>query len=287
MAEVVLLFDIGGTKMRLATARDDRTVRTPRILPTPQAFTAGIETFVRTARELIGPDQLRAVAGGVAGPLDRGKTRLVNAPNLPQWVGQPLAEELSGALGVPVFLENDTAMVGLGEVVAGAGQGARIAVYLTVSTGVGGCRFVAGRIDESAMGFEPGHQILDLDGPLCPSCGVPGHLEAYISGRAFERRFGKPPSQITDPAIWDEAARLLAVGLNNTIVHWSPEVIVLGGGMFRTPGIVLDRVRAYLAETVKIFPTLPELRHAALGDVGGLRGALVYLAAVRGPIGGR
>jgi glucokinase len=53
---------------------------------------------------------------------------------------------------------------GLGEAVFGAGKGREIVVYMTISTGVGGARIVGGKIDASAMGFEPGHQIIDACG---------------------------------------------------------------------------------------------------------------------------
>jgi predicted NBD/HSP70 family sugar kinase len=147
---------------------------------------------------------------------------------------------------------------------------------MTVSTGVGGVRIVDGEIDKSAMGFEPGHQIIDADGTLCPECkSVPGYLERYVSGSAIEMRHGKKAYEIDDPGVWDEAARFLAYGLNNTIVHWSPDVVILGGSV--TGKIPLDKVRVYLADILKIFPEPPLIRKAVLGDFGGLYGALHFL----------
>lgn len=264
--------------MRLAVSKDGEGFNDPIIVKTPQDFNEGMSLFEKTARGLLGGEKIKAAAGGIAGPLDFEKTKLVNSPNLPGWAGKPLKENLRTLFDAPVYLENDAAIVGLGEVVAGAGKGARIAAYLTVSTGIGGARFIDDKIDRSAFGFEPGHQIIDLTEELCPTCGLSGHLEGHVSGAALEKRFGKKPYEITDSAIWEEMAQWLAYGLNNTIVHWSPEIVVLGGSMItKEPGISIDRVRFYLEKTLLIFPERPRLVKAFLGDVGGLHGALVLL----------
>ena len=274
-----LLFDIGGTKMRIAVSKDGESFAEPNIVSTPQDFEEGILTFQEIAKELTKGEKIEAIAGGIAGPLDKEKTMLLNSPNIPGWIKKPLKGELEKVLAAPVSLENDAALVGLGEAVYGAGKGSRIAVYITVSTGVGGSRFVDGKIDTSAMGFEPGHQIINFDDKtMCPGCKRQGHLEGYVSGTAVELKYGKKPYEIKDLEIWDELAKLLAIGLNNTIVHWSPDVVVLGGSMIvREPGISLDRVQHHLLEVMTIFPKPPLLKKAGLQDVGGLYGALAFL----------
>lgn len=274
-----ILFDIGGTNMRIAFSRDGETFETPKIVPTPKDFDSGMETFRRLSLELSGGEQITAAGGGIAGPLSRDRSTFLSSPNLAGWSGKPIKLKMEEALGVPVFVENDSAIVGLGEAVAGAGKGYEIVAYMTVSTGVGGVRIVNQKIDVSAMGFEPGHQIFDAGGALhATSVGGNGHdLEGYVSGTAISERYGKKPYEITEEAFWDEMAKLLAYGLNNTIVHWSPDVVVLGGSMMNKIGIPLDRVSLYLNGLLHIFPEMPVLVHSALADVGGLHGALAYV----------
>ncbi len=263
--------------MRIAVCKDGKTFGEPKIADTPLNFSDGISLFKKLAFELAAAGDIKAVAGGIKGALDRGKEKLVSAPVIIDWIGKPLKEELSKVYNVPIFIENDSALVGLGEAVYGAGKGYSIVAYITVSTGVGGVRIVNGKIDRSAMGFEPGHQLIDYNGPLCSYCKVPGHLEAYVSGSAFEERYGKIPYEITDEKIWDEAARFLAYGLNNTIVHWSPDVVVVGGSMMKEIGIPIERVRFHLKNILPFFPELPAIEKAALGDSGGLYGALALI----------
>lgn len=275
-----LLFDIGATKMRFAISRDGKRFLDPKIVPTPKTFEEGVSLFRETAEELSKGEKIIQAAGGIAGPLNKERTRLVASPNLPAWIARPLKRELEVAARSPVFIENDTDMVGLGEVYHGAGRAHDIVAYITVSTGVGGSRFIEGRIDKSAFGFEPGHQIIDASGSLYPAARNDGAntLEDLVSGKAFEKRYHKKPFEIIDLDIWEQAARWLAYGLNNTIVHWSPDIIVLGGSMMTgAPGIQIDRVEFHLHTIVKIFPVLPKLEKSQLGDEGGLWGALVYL----------
>lgn len=268
-----ILFDIGGTKMRVVSADHEKFLDAPVVVSTPKNFDEGVEVLKRIIDNLATKHPVTAIVGGIAGPLNPEKTMLIKSPNLGGWIDKPLKQALSTAYKAPVVLENDSALVGLGEAHFGAGRGKSIVAYITVSTGVGGARIVDGTIDESAIGFEPGHQIIDPDNSLCPTCEG-NDLEAYVSGTAVAKRYGKEPYEIHDDAVWDELAKFLAYGLNNTIVHWSPDVIVLGGSMMKEVGIPVPAVKKHLAEIMKIFPELPAIEKAELGDFGGLYGAL-------------
>ncbi|HEX9608693.1 MAG TPA: ROK family protein [Candidatus Paceibacterota bacterium] len=269
------LFDIGGTKTRIAFSSDGEIFEEPVIIETPQTFEEGIEVIARTVKDLSKGREVRAVVGGIAGPLNQLRTELVRAPHLQNWVGRPIQKALSESVEARVFLQNDSALVGLGEARFGAGNGNTIVAYITVSTGVGGVRIVDGQIDRGQFGFEPGHQIINANDN---SDDALIDLDGTISGEAIERRFGKKPYEISQSdALWDELARWLAIGLANTIVHWSPDVVVLGGSMMvGDPKIPIENVRKHLEVVLKIFPEHSPLALATLGAVGGLHGALAY-----------
>ena len=80
--------------MRLAISRDGKSFDEPKIVETPQDFNAGMSLFQKITMELSGGKKINEVAGGIAGPLDREKTKLVNSPNLSGWIGKPLKETL-------------------------------------------------------------------------------------------------------------------------------------------------------------------------------------------------
>ncbi|MFH1354411.1 MAG: ROK family protein [bacterium] len=262
------LIDIGGTSTRLAISRDGATFDKPESMPTPQNFDEAMARIATLARKLSSRNNIKAVVG-VPGPLDQAKTKILGAPNLPGWHNKPLKQKLEQELDVPVFIENDAALAGLGEAAAGAGQDYSIVAYLTISTGVGGTRIVNKKIDLNAIGFEPGHQIIISEQGKILS------LEDCVSGTGLKNRYGKPAEQIADPAIWDKVARFLAYGLNNITVHWSPHCIVLGGSV--TKSIPFDKLQNYFQQITTIYPQLPVLKPAALGDSAGLAGALAYL----------
>lgn len=261
-----LVFDIGATTTRLGLSRDGWSLWREISLPTDTSAN-GPQAFVQAARRLVGRQAVTVAAGGVAGLIDRPKGLLVRSPNLPDW-GRVDMEALLGAVTPRLYLENDTALVGLGEAWAGSGTTKGIMAYVTVSTGVNGARIVGGGIDPTTEGFEIGQQIIEAD-------GREETLENLIGGRQLQERFGRLPSTIDSPELWRREIHYLAVGLHNATTHWSPEIIVLGGGMMRD--ISLDYLQREMKALPQAYRRLPELRPAALGGVGGLYGGLALI----------
>lgn len=261
-----LVLDIGATKIRLAISPDGQNLSEPEIIPTPQNFNEGVKIITETAKKLAGGENFKKVVGAIR-YLDKTKTKIKNHPHIPLWSNQPLKETLENALSTPVDLENDAALAGLGEAKKGAGQGYKIVAYLTISTGVGGARIVNGKVDQNVLGFEPGFQIIDKENLLS--------LEELVSGYGLEKRYGKKAENITDPEVWDEMAKNLAIGLNNVSVFWSPDIIILGGSVMKS--LDLEKIKNYLQEVNTILPQLPEIKKAELGDLSALYGALAYI----------
>lgn len=262
-----LLFDIGGTKTRLALATSKKKIDKVKIFATPENFEAGINLITDKSLSLTNGKKIKAIYGGLPGPLDRKKTKLVNAPNLPKWVNKLFKDKLSQKLKAPINLENDAVLAGLGEANYGAGQGYKIVAYLTISTGVGGARIVKGKVDDNNFGFEPGHQIINFSAPKGSQT-----LENNISGSYLANKYKKPAYKIKDYKILQKQAKLLAYGLNNITVLWSPEVIILGGSLMKS--IKLNLVKRYLKQTIDIFPLIPDIKKSKYQDLSGLYGAL-------------
>ncbi len=274
-----IVFDIGGTKTRVAASEDLHTISDIVKFDTSPNYVDGLQVFLNAIEKVRGGKAVTAIAGGIRGPLNHEKTGIVSETKLSNWVGRPITGDIEKQYpGVPVFLENDTALVGLGEVVFGAGKGYDIVAYHTVSTGVGGARFVHGSLDTVSVGFEPGHQILDLDRSIL-GAHVQPTLENLVSGTALEKRRGVKPYEIAqDDHVWDELALYLANGLKNTIVYWSPSVIVLGGSMIvGDPRIPLQAIQSYTKTVLEGLLACPPIVDATLKDEGGIYGALALL----------
>ncbi len=275
-----VLFDIGGTKTRVAVSEDLKTISDSVKFDTPKDFSAGTKKIIEEAKKLIGGNKVQAMAGGMRGILNGEKTGIIRDPGmaLSTWEDEPLAEVLEKGLGAKVYLENDAAMVGLGEAVFGAGIGHDIIVYLTVSTGVGGAKIEGGVVDDYSYGFEPGHQILDIDHTILGE-DIEPTLENLVSGTALERRMGVKPYDIPQSdAVWDQLAMYLGHGLRNSILYWSPDAIVLGGSMIvGDPRILLDDIIKHTNEAMNDVVPTPLILDATLADQGGLYGAMALL----------
>lgn len=260
--------------MRVGVSADRESISQVKIIPTPKDFGQGVQALKQVANELSGGAKIEKIAGGIAGVLYKDKTGLAKSANVNDWVGKPLKTELERVFGATVKLENDAAIEGLGEANSGAGKNQGIIAFITIGTGVGGVRIINGKIDENALGFEPGHQIIVPDGNQC-NCGGKGHLETYVAGSYIEKIYHKKAEEIEDTGIWNEIARYLSLGLTNVSVHWSPDIIVLGGSV--SLSIPLEKVQGYLKEFLTVFPEAPQIIKASLGDEVGLYGALELL----------
>ena len=269
--------------MRVATSGDGTLLDQIKSFDTPKNFDEIFSLLMPFKREGI-----KAVLCGIAGVLDKEKLMLLRSPNLPEWVGKPIKKKLQEFFNTQVYFENDAALAGLGEACYGAGRDYGIVSYLTISTGIGGARIVDKKIDANSWGFEPGQQIIDLDVTIWPESKnfnsenlTLGSIESYISGSALGVRYGAYPFEIKDPQIWNEVEKLLAVALNNVIVFWSPDIIILGGGMVLDSAISVDNVKNNLKKSFKVFPELPVILKAELGDKSGLYGGLKMVDKVK------
>lgn len=239
--------------MRFAQSRELARFGEPVILDTPREYAELIERLVAAVRRAAGEEEIEGIAIGK-----------------PLWKKWPdFRGDVAEAIDAPVLFENDTALVGLGEVHFGAGRGSEICAYITVSTGVNGARIVDGHVDRSMQGFEIGGMYMNAEDTL----------ESLVSGTAIRERFGvsSPKDLGAGHEVWEELAATLAFGVHNTILHWSPDRVVLGGSMFNEIGISVERVGDHVESLMEKFPYVPHIVHSALGDLGGLFGGMALL----------
>jgi glucokinase len=265
-----ILFDIGATRSRVAISPDGSSLSDMLTIPTAAVYEKGVKDLGKIISKLAKKDKINNVCGGVAGVLDENKSQLLRSPNLAGWEKQPLKKSLAEITGAKVYLNNDAALEGLGEATMGAGRRKQIVAFLTVGTGIGGVKVEDGRICPNLWGYEPGHQIIDVNGKV-------GYWEEFAGGPAMEKVYGKKPEEIKDEAVWDQETRLLAIGIHNLILFWSPEILILGGGILKS--IDLEKLKSYVREEMTMFPKIPEMVRSELGEKSGFYGAMAYLKA--------
>ena len=148
-------------------------------------------------------------------------------------------------------------------------------VYYTIGTGVGGGAVINGQLLQGKTHPEMGHvsvrkQHDDRFEGVCPTHG--DCLEGLVSGTAVEARMGMPSKEIPeDDQYWDLQAHYIAQSMLNTSLIMVPEVIILGGGVMKVPGLIekiheefMELNRGYAPiNSVEDYLVLPQLGDSA------------------------
>jgi fructokinase len=163
-------------------------------------------------------------------------------------------------------------LAGLGESEYGAGKNYRIVMYYTIGTGIGGARIIDKKIDAHVYGFEPGQQIISRD--------TGKTLESFTSGGAIEKSKGINPSDIHDEEFWQMITKDVSIGIYNSMLHWSPDIIILGGGLINQNVIQIENVRTELEHRNTMYPTIPPVAQSVYGDESGLMGGIIYANSI-------
>lgn len=316
----ILAIDIGGTRMRAGAFDGElfahEVVATEVEKGPDDVIKRLIEVSHRVLKK-VGWEKVDGIGMAVPGPLDRVKKTINSPPNMPGWDNIPIGEIFEEEFSAPAFIDNDANAAALGEAVYGAGKGATVVTYFTVSTGIGGGCVIKGHIFHGAgdNAAEFGHQKLDPFGPPC-GCGKRGCLEALASGTAIARRakellIHNPQSllwQIVDGDIekvtakyvaqaasqgdslslrvFQEAGFWLGLGVANIINLFNPKVVVLGGGVINAGELILKPTReTALSKAIPQLASIVEITPAKLGELPGLYGAgEVALQGLRGEL---
>jgi glucokinase len=297
--------DVGGTKV-LGVAVDPRSpasVVAERRVPTPVGGDGLVDVLLDVASSLT--TDIDAIGVGVPGLVDRAGTFHVGA-HLRQLLDVPLAPILRERAGCPVIVDNDANCAAHAEHLGGAARGHDEALVVTLGTGIGAGIITGGRLLHGAMGFagEPGHMVVDPDGPPCP-CGKRGCWERFASGGALGRQArdaaeggrldaavalagGDPEAvrgeHVTATArdgdreaqqVLDAFAGWIALGLANLVNLLDPGVIVIGGGLVEASDLVLPRVQRRFADLLAAGYDRPDVPivPAQLGHRAGAIGA--------------
>jgi glucokinase len=306
--ECVIGVDLGGTNL-LAGALDADL----RVLRRARRTIAGLDlpSLLLTIADAVGELRaeiacgVEAVGFGIAGLIDDERAIAVSSVHLPI-AGLAFADVMSERLGLPCCCDNDANVALLAEHRRGAAIGERVALMVTLGTGVGGAIMAGGELFRGARGGagEFGHMIVDPDGPPCgPGCPSHGCLEAWTSGTALAREaraaaqrdgagaLGRALAQgreIDGPLVTqlardgDESAlavlrtlgEWLGVGLCSLVNIFNPDVVVIGGGVSGAGELVLEPARRVLAGRALAAPAQHvAIRAARFGDEAGMFGA--------------
>lgn len=257
-------------------------------------------------RDASGREGTSALAGigvSVCGYVnDEGLPELTNMPVLD---GYPVTTHLADQYALPVTIDNDVNAAALAEYRFGAGRGARRLVVAAAGYGIGIGAILGGRMVRFTGGTTGnlGHLILDPGSPDRCGLGCRGCLETKATAPAIERRAlalaqedpGGPlgrrlaesgrlvASDVKlaadggDPGALEvlrETGRWLGAGLASFAAVFSPDVIVIGGGLSEMGPVVEAATASFYQAGMPYVTGAARVVPAALGNDAALIGAM-------------
>ena len=219
-------------------------------------------------------EQYKGIGVSIGGRMAKDGRSIVVAPNMPDYIGKPFAQDVEAQFACPVRLGHDTVCGLLAEKRFGCLQTVERCAYLTVSTGTGAAIHLEKADIRLTSSIEIGHQILDGNTRQC-LCGQVGCLETYTGGRQLELRYGRPISEITDVDFWNIFCDKLALGLLNLTQLTRIDVVAVSGAIALNKAFVIPNVQTRVNEM--LCGSTLELRRAQLGEMAPLVGAAILL----------
>jgi len=248
-----LAIDVGGTKVLVTLFSNDGKIEKSIKIKTPTDYAGFLTELKKTITKVKGTHELKACSIAMPGKIDRDNGVAIAFGNL-SWKNIHIRDDLSDVLSCPIYIENDANLAGLAEATSLLKE-FRKTLYITVSTGIGGILVVDGVMDPNTIDAEIGQSLLEHSGQLM-------RWEEFASGRAIVKHTGKMASEITDEKDWYLVARNIAVGLINVIAAYTPECVVIGGGV----GSHLEKFQEKLYGELEIYKNdlieLPQIRKA-------------------------
>ena len=229
--------EAGGTKMVLSVGNEANELLEQTTIPT-ESPDVTIPAMIEWFRD----KNISSLGIGSFGPVDLDLASptygwITSTPK-PGWRDTPLLPRMRDALGVPALIDTDVNAAALAEWQLGAAKGLRSCLYVTVGTGIGAGLVIEGRLVHGLVHPELGHMLLrqEPEDPT-PAGFCPYHegcLEGLASGPAVEKRWGKKGTDLPpDHEAWKLEAAYLAQMCMNAVCAFSPEKIILGGGVMQ------------------------------------------------------
>ncbi len=260
--------DLGGTFVKFALVSEKGEIVYNEKLPVGAG--ASREDILNTLHQAIEKTvgyargrhlQVSGIGIGSPGVCDSGVV-LGGADNLNGWINVDLGGIFSKAFHLPVLVDNDANVMGLGEALFGAARNCSDVIFITVGTGIGGAVIANGQLygGYRNRGGELGHITIQHDGVDC-NCGGRGCLEAYastsalirqyaertgldernIDGHYIVRKFNEREKEAV--ACMQEHTDYLGHGIASFVNVFAPQKVVIGGGISEAGQFYIDMIK--------------------------------------------
>ena len=260
--------------------------------------------------------RLCGIGMAVAGWINKHRNIVEFSPNF-HWHDVDIVGNLGQKFNIPIYFDNVTRVMALGELCYGIGKQCKNFVFINIGYGIGAGIILDGQplLGSVGMAGEFGHITVEKDSQTQCDCGNFGCLEALASGQGIARSAreelkkgaqsillemcGGDLQKLTaemvasaakkgDVLAWNifsRAAEYIGLGISALINLFNPEAVVLGGGVVQAGEILFDNVRKTInaralnrsARGVPLLPATFGLKAAAMGAVSLVMSKLLNL----------
>lgn len=273
-----------------------------------------VEILINQAAER--KTRLLAIGMAVAGLINKKLNIVEFSPNF-HWHDADIVGTLGKKFDLPIFFDNVTRVMALGELCYGVGKQYKNFVFVNIGYGIGAGIILEGQPLHGARGMagEFGHITIDKDSKIQCDCGNFGCLEALASGqgiaRSAQRVLESGAQSILDDmcggdiqkvtaemvanaakkgdaiawSVFSQAAEYLGIGVSALINLFNPEAVILGGGVIQAGEILFDTVRKTVnarslnrsSRGVPLLPATFGLKAAVMGAISLVMNKLLNL----------
>ena len=299
--------DLGGTTIKAGLVNEKYEILMAKSLPTNRERGANeiLKDMALLCKQLISENNLeeKDIASiGIGCPgLASAKDGIIFSSSNLNFTNVNVKSIMSSYIDLPIYVENDANCAAFGEVLAGAAQGEKEAVIVTIGTGVGGGLILDGKIHRGGFfgAGEIGHQVINIHETNSCGCGRKGCWEQYASATALVKAAttaaaNHPESllakneEINGKVIFDAAKAgdqvaldvldnfysYLAQGVVNLINILEPNVVVIGGGISAQKDYIIQPIKQKVqAQMYGGLDMKTEIKAAQLGNDAGIIGA--------------
>lgn len=254
--------DIGGIFIKYGLIKEDGTIIEKHEMPT-QAQNGGekiLNKVLNIIKDYMKAQQIEAVAISTAGMVDRENGSIRYASKLiPDYTGINFKKPIKEKFGLDCAVENDVNCAGLAEYTSGAGKDSKIALMLTIGTGIGGCAVINGEVYQGVSGSALEVGYMKIENGTFQSLGSAKSLVEKVAiekNESIEDWDGKKIFDLAkkyDPICTkaiDEMCQALAIGIANISYVLNPDTVILGGGIMAQEDYLYDIIDSKLKENL-------------------------------------
>jgi len=287
--------EAGGTKINCAFGLNHEAILKQTRIATgdPQESLAEVEAFFDDCIAEFGTMQALGIA--CFGPVDLSRASktygyVIQTPK-PHWSFVSVAQRFEEKYGIPVGFDLDVNGSAIGEHRFGAGRSLDSICYVTIGTGIGVGVIAGGKSMNGLLHPEFGHIALHkIKGEPEGICKTHGNCAAGLaSGPAIEQRWNASAETFPqDHPMWQSQAHYVAALCNAITLAYSPQRIILGGGVMLQEHLMPHIHRQFIKQLGDFVPAIERsggveqyIVKPALGSLSGIAGAFVIASEVQ------